>query len=86
MTEKTCVDYELGKVEHPAHYQGKHECIKLMEAMFGKNEVAAFCRCNSFKYRFRAGKKLGVEAAEDLAKAEFYENYLMELTSKGMIY
>lgn len=60
-------------VNHPAHYSGKHECIEIMRVMFGDEAVKAFCRCNSFKYRFRADRKNG---AEDIRKAEWYEDYL----------
>lgn len=62
-------------VNHPAHYSGPHECIDVMRAMFGDEAVKAFCRCNAFKYRFRAARKNG---EEDIKKAEWYENYLME--------
>lgn len=85
MTEKTCMDYELSNkmedVVHPSYYEGD-KCLKLMEAMFGKDDVEAFCRCNSFKYRFRAGKKPGANAADDIKKAEFYEDYLLELIKR----
>jgi hypothetical protein len=63
-------------VDHPAHYQGKHECIEVMRALFGDRAVADFCRCNSYKYRFRADGKGG---AEDIRKAEWYEDYLMKM-------
>lgn len=63
-------------VDHHAHYQGKHECIEVMRALFGDRAVADFCRCNSFKYRFRADGKGG---AEDIQKAEWYEDYLMKM-------
>ncbi len=63
-------------VNHPAHYQGAHECIEVMQAMFGIEAVKAFCRCNAFKYRFRADRKNG---EEDIKKAEWYEDYLMKL-------
>lgn len=69
----------MESVNHPSHYQGKYECIELMRVVFGDNAVADFCRCNSFKYRFRAGKKDGASAAEDLAKASWYEDYLMQI-------
>ena len=74
-------NYELGdKVNHPEHYQGKHECIEIMRAMFGDEAVKAFCRCNSFKYRFRADKKNG---DEDIRKAKRYEEYLMEMEKEN---
>lgn len=62
-------------VDHPAHYQGKNECIDVMRAMFGDEAVKAFCKCNAFKYRFRANAKNG---EEDIKKAEWYETYLLE--------
>ena len=63
----------------PDYYKGPHECIEVMEHLFGKEAVEDFCRCNSFKYRFRAGKKEGASAEEDLEKARFYENLLIEM-------
>lgn len=69
-------------VQHPSHYQGPHECIDLMQALFGKEDVMAFCRCNSFKYRFRAGKKEGAAYEQDIAKAQFYEDLLIEMRQR----
>lgn len=63
-------------VNHPAHYQGKHECIDEMIALFGVEAVKAFCKCNVYKYRFRAANKNG---QEDLDKADWYMDKLMEL-------
>ena len=64
------------KVDHPEHYQGKNECIDVMIAMFGAEAVKSFCRCNAYKYRFRADRKNG---EEDIRKAEWYESKLIEL-------
>ena len=69
-------------VSHPDYYQGPHECIDLMKALFGEKDVMAFCRCNSFKYRFRAGRKEGADAEEDLAKARWYEDFLIEMRQR----
>ena len=80
--EKECytghlpVEEKPEAVDHPAHYQGKNECIDVMEAMFGVDAVIAFCKCNAFKYRFRANMKNG---EEDIKKAEWYETKLIEL-------
>lgn len=63
-------------VNHPNHYQGKHECIDEMIALFGKNAVMNFCACNVYKYRYRAAAKNG---QEDLDKANWYMDKLMEL-------
>ncbi len=64
------------KVNHPAHYQGKHECIDEMIALFGVEAVKHFCMCNVYKYRYRAANKNG---QEDLDKADWYMDKLMEL-------
>ena len=63
-------------VDHPAHYQGKHECIDEMIALFGIHSVMNFCACNIWKYRYRAAAKNG---QEDLDKANWYMDKLMEL-------
>ena len=63
-------------VNHPKHYQGKNECIDVMLAMFGVEAVKGFCKCNAYKYRFRANAKNG---EEDIRKAEWYETKLIEL-------
>lgn len=77
-------DVMSDKVNHSEHYQGKHECIVLMRALFGDDAVKAFCRCNSFKYRFRAGMKDGESLQDDLKKAEWYEEYLMKMESEDV--
>lgn len=64
-------------IDHPAHYQGEHECIDLMREIYGDDAVRHFCICNAYKYRFRAGRKNGNSAQDDMAKAEWYENYVM---------
>ena len=70
---------KVENVNHPGHYQGKHECIDVMRAMFGDEAVKGFCKCNAFKYRFRADKKNG---AEDIKKAEWYEDYLFRMENE----
>ena len=63
-------------VNHPDHYQGKHECLDEMIALFGLEAVKHFCMCNVYKYRVRAARKNG---AEDLNKADNYMEILMKL-------
>lgn len=70
------------KVDHPEHYQGKNECIDVMIVMFGAEAVKSFCRCNAYKYRFRADKKNG---EEDIRKAEWYESKLIELEGEKCV-
>lgn len=74
--DETGVKPDHDNVNHPEHYQGKHECIDEMAALFGVEAVKAFCRCNVYKYRFRASRKGG---QEDLDKADWYMDKLMEL-------
>lgn len=66
----------MENVNHPAHYQGKHECIDEMIALFGVEAVKGFCKCNIHKYRYRAKAKNG---QEDLDKADWYMDKLIEL-------
>ena len=79
-------DTQKDNVNHPNHYNApKHECIDEMIAMFGVEDVKAFCRLNAWKYRYRAGVKDGEEKEKDLAKADWYIEILMELGQKGEI-
>ena len=64
------IDEVTEKVNHPKHYVGKFECIEVMEYVYGKKSVIEFCRCNAFKYLWRAGKKNS--EIEDLKKARWY--------------
>lgn len=70
----------MSNINHPKHYMsGKHECIDEMRAMFGDEMVKAFCRCNVYKYLYRANMKNG---EEDREKAAWYIDYLMKLNEK----
>ncbi|PWM79014.1 MAG: hypothetical protein DBY32_04000 [Phascolarctobacterium sp.] len=68
-------------VNSPTHYthNGPNECIDIMRWLFGDAAVKAFCRCNIFKYRFRAALKNG---KEDIEKAVWYENYLHNMLTE----
>lgn len=58
------------KVNHPNHYKaGGIEAIDVIEA-FGLD----FNLGNALKYLLRAGRKPGVDAAEDLRKCAWYVN------------
>lgn len=71
-------------VNHPKHYNtGKHECIENMRVLFGDEAVAGFCRCNAYKYRYRAGLKDNADMNEDLQKAEWYEDYLYKMQEQN---
>lgn len=69
------------RVNHPTHYQAMSgklniECIDAMRAAFGDDVVACFCKCNAFKYIWRASSKGG---NEDIDKAIWYLNKYREL-------
>lgn len=67
-------------VNHPAHYnQFKFECIDELVAVFGVEDVKAFCKCNAWKYRYRSNAKNG---KEDQDKADWYLEKLMELNER----
>lgn len=69
---------KVDNVNHPVHYQGKHECIDEMIELFGIEMVKGFCMCNVYKYRYRATRKNG---EEDIKKAEWYMDKLIELNN-----
>ena len=66
------------KINHPPHYTCReHECIDEMVAVFGVDSVISFCKCNAWKYRYRAGNKGNAE--DDLKKSDWYISKLIEL-------
>lgn len=68
------------QVNHPSHYQKNgRECIDVMREQFGDKAVYWFCVLNAFKYKWRAGAKVGNSYDQDLAKAKWYENYADKL-------
>ena len=71
----------LDNVEHPSHYcRGGIECIDAIEASLGKDEFAGFLRGNIIKYIWRYKDKNGLE---DLKKAQWYLNKLIEVVKNG---
>jgi len=68
-------------VNHPSHYQTHElECIDELEIVFGIDAVIDFCKCNAWKYRYRAGNKDDIK--QDLAKSDWYINKAKELEDK----
>lgn len=60
---------------NPSYYNdGNISCIEAMESAFGLDTIAAFCKCNAFKYLWRSDHKNGTE---DLKKALWYLNKLL---------
>lgn len=71
----------LDNVEHPSHYcRGGIECIDAIEASLGKDEFTGFLRGNIIKYIWRYKDKNGLE---DLKKAQWYLNKLIEVVKNG---
>jgi hypothetical protein len=72
--------YKPDNVNNPPHYnKGDIECIDGIEAMLTGEEYIGYLRGNSLKYRWRFRYKNGIE---DLQKAAWYENRLMEFLAK----
>ena len=70
---------ENQNVTRPSHYKAPgatYECIEEMVALFGVQAVKDFCRCNIYKYRYRATAKGG---QVDLDKANQYVKFLVKL-------
>lgn len=67
-------------VNHPNHYtQGGIECIDAMQAAFGANELAVYCKIAAFKYIWRCEHKNGLE---DVKKAVWYLSKYIELMER----
>ena len=76
-------DEKPDMVNRPPHYTNRmHECIEEMRCVFGVDAVIAFCKCNAWKYRYRANSKGKHE--EDMAKSDWYINKAMELQKEIM--
>ena len=63
-------------VTNPKHYDlfPGQQSIDVIQAALTPEEFAGFCKGNAIKYRLRAGEK--GDAAEDLAKANWYRDRL----------
>ena len=65
---------------NPNHYkQGSKEVIEMMELIWGKESLGAYCEMNAFKYRMRLGLKPEQSVEIDLEKANWYEQKAKEL-------
>lgn len=72
--EKAELNEDKSNVNHPDRYtKYSNECIDEMISVFGIEAVIDFCQCNVWKYRYRN------TCEEDLQKADWYMNKLMEL-------
>lgn len=57
---------------------GDLECIDLIRSLLMPYQFAGYCRGNALKYTFRAGRKQGCSAAEDMRKARQYCEWAAE--------
>lgn len=65
---------------NPSHYrvEGRKECIDEIREQYGDTFAVGFCLGNSYKYRYRAGRKTG-DIAEELDKARWYDQMAMHV-------
>lgn len=71
------MDKEQEKYDYinPNHYkQGSKEVIEMMQDIWGKENLIAYCEMNAFKYRMRAGLKPEQSVERDLEKAKWYSD------------
>ncbi len=67
------------KINHPSHYNfGEFEVIDVIEDWMGFD----FHKGNIIKYVVRAGKKSDSSALDDLKKARFYLNRIIDCLEK----
>jgi len=86
LEDKQPLKWEAG--EHPLingdspHYQMVDgvESVLLMESMFTTEELMAWAKITSYKYRFRIGKK--DDNSKDIKKMQTYEAYYKALSGK----
>lgn len=77
------MEKDLKKVIEPDYYnKSSISCIDAMESAYGIDDVIAFCRCNAFKYQWRAGHKDNESTEKDLAKAQWYQDKMLELLKR----
>ena len=71
-------------VNHPSHYNksGRKECILEMREKYGVFFTSVFCLLNTYKYLYRAGEKECNSKEQDLGKALWYYNWVVN-NAKG---
>jgi len=66
-------------VSRPAHYNaGKYETIDIIEDSLTPEEFSGYCKGNALKYIIRENKKHPDRPTEDLEKAAWYINRLIQ--------
>ena len=78
-SEAVLAEHTPDNVNNPAHYgKGSIECIDYIEDFLTKEEFIGYLRGNIAKYMHRWRYKNGLE---DLKKAQWYQNRLIEVVS-----
>ena len=70
-------------VNHPQHYNrpGRKECIDEMIDLYGIEATEQWCRMTAYKYHYRMGLKDDI--AQEVGKAEWYEQKADELRKRA---
>jgi hypothetical protein len=72
----------MDKVNKPPHYEGTIECIEAIKSAMSKEAFKGYLKGNIMKYIWRYDRKNGVE---DLQKAQWYLNRLIDETSSTIL-
>jgi len=75
---------DFDPVNKPIHYnQGGIECINAIEASMSKEQFAAYCKGNVMKYLWRYEQKNKKNKGQDLRKAEWYLQRLINTVEEN---
>lgn len=68
---------------YDTHYQELKSLqpIEVMQLLLSEQELSGFLKGNILKYTLRAGHKEGEGAEKDLAKAQRYRQWLLQVSS-----
>jgi len=75
---------DFDPVNKPIHYnQGGIECINAIKASMSKEQFAAYCKGNVMKYLWRYEQKNKKNKGQDLRKAEWYLQRLINTVEEN---
>jgi len=75
-------------VQHPPHYSGTKngvECIDAIRESMPIEEFKGYLKGTVYKYIWRAGKKENANELTDLKKAQWFLDYLINISRKEEI-
>lgn len=79
---KARIEAAVEKVNHPAHYGGGENPYEVIKVLFAWGWGEDFCKANTVKYLARAGRKIGESKLDDLKKAKWYLDALVNHMEK----